>query len=340
MLEIARFWASIAHFNPERERYEIHGVMGPDEFHEKYPDEPEGGLRNNAYTNVMVAWLCDIVGKLPSLLPASSIEGLRARLGIRDNELTLWQDMSRRMFVPFHGDGIISQFEGYDDLEELDWDAYRAKYGNIQRLDRILRAEGRDPNRYKITKQADTVMLFFLFYRGNYARSSGGWDTTTIPTRLRGTSRTTTAGRHTARLSALSPTPGCSPLSTRRAPGTGFLSRSTAMSTTSRAVRPRKGSTWVSWPGRLTSCSGITRAPRSATRFCTSTPGSRAPSAACPSLCSSAIPRSWSRSPATGSRSPFIPRAGATRAGLGYPGDVRESCPGDQASFLLERGPA
>jgi trehalose/maltose hydrolase-like predicted phosphorylase len=29
MLEIARFWASIAHFNPERERYEIHGVMGP-----------------------------------------------------------------------------------------------------------------------------------------------------------------------------------------------------------------------------------------------------------------------------------------------------------------------
>ena len=52
MLEIARFWASIAHFNPERDRYEIHGVMGPDEFHEKYPGAAEGGLRNNAYTNV------------------------------------------------------------------------------------------------------------------------------------------------------------------------------------------------------------------------------------------------------------------------------------------------
>ena len=60
MLEIARFWASIAHFNPERERYEIHGVMGPDEFHEKYPGAAEGGLRNNAYTNVMVAWICEI----------------------------------------------------------------------------------------------------------------------------------------------------------------------------------------------------------------------------------------------------------------------------------------
>ena len=163
MLEIARFWASIAHFNPERERYEIHGVMGPDEFHEKYPDAPEGGLRNNAYTNIMVAWLCDIAGKLLTLLPDSRVEALRARLGIGADELALWQEMSRRMFVPFHGDGIISQFEGYDELEELDWDAYRAKYGNIQRLDRILRAEGDDPNRYKITKQADTVMLFFLF---------------------------------------------------------------------------------------------------------------------------------------------------------------------------------
>jgi trehalose/maltose hydrolase-like predicted phosphorylase len=163
MLEIARFWASIAQFNPARERYEIHGVMGPDEFHEKYPGAREGGLRNNAYTNVMVAWLCDIAARLPSLLSASSTEGLLARLGIGDDELALWQDMSRRMFVPFHEDGIISQFEGYGDLEELDWDAYRGKYDSIQRLDRILRAEGDDPDRYKIAKQADTVMLFLLF---------------------------------------------------------------------------------------------------------------------------------------------------------------------------------
>jgi trehalose/maltose hydrolase-like predicted phosphorylase len=163
MIEIARFWESIAQFNRERERYEIRGVMGPDEFHDRYPEAQEGGLRNNAYTNVMVAWLCGIASQLLSLLPASRAEALRQRLGLDDAELARWQDMSRRMFVPFHHDGIISQFEGYEDLEELDWDAYRAKYGNIQRLDRILRAEGLDPNRYKITKQADTVMLFFLF---------------------------------------------------------------------------------------------------------------------------------------------------------------------------------
>ncbi|MGO9490038.1 MAG: glycoside hydrolase family 65 protein [Solirubrobacteraceae bacterium] len=163
MLEIARFWASIAHFNAERERYEIHGVMGPDEFHEKYPGAAEGGLRNNAYTNVMVAWLCGLTCEVLSLLPDGRADELRARLEISEQELEVWSDMSRRMFVPFHDDGIISQFEGYGELEELDWDAYRERYGNIQRLDRILRAEGKDPNRFKISKQADVVMLFFLF---------------------------------------------------------------------------------------------------------------------------------------------------------------------------------
>jgi trehalose/maltose hydrolase-like predicted phosphorylase len=163
MLEIARFWSSIAHFNSERDRYEIHGVMGPDEFHEKYPDSDEEGLRNNAYTNVMVAWLSEIALEVLELLPQRRREALRARIGLTDEDVELWEEMSRKMFVPFHGDGLISQFEGYEELEELDWDHYREKYGNIQRLDRILRAEGDDPDKYKLTKQADAVLLFFLF---------------------------------------------------------------------------------------------------------------------------------------------------------------------------------
>ncbi len=67
------------------------------------------------------------------------------------------------MRVPFLEDGIIAQFEDYDRLEELDWDAYRARYGDIQRLDRILEAEGDTINRYKASKQADVLMLFYLF---------------------------------------------------------------------------------------------------------------------------------------------------------------------------------
>jgi trehalose/maltose hydrolase-like predicted phosphorylase len=163
MLEIVRFWSSMASFNPDRKRYEIHGVMGPDEFHEKYPGSQEEGLRNNAYTNVMVGWMCQTSQEVLDLLPERRRRSLCAKIGLSDNEVQMWKDMSHRMFVPFHGDGIISQFEGYEELEELDWEAYRTKYGNIQRLDRILRAEGDTPDRYKLSKQADALMLFFLF---------------------------------------------------------------------------------------------------------------------------------------------------------------------------------
>ena len=162
MVDIMRFWASIAHFNSDRGRYEIHGVMGPDEFHEGYPGSSEAGLRNNAYTNVMVAWIAATSSQVLDLLPASRRTGLYARLKVTDEELRLWEEMGRLMYVPFH-QGVISQFEGYETLEELDWERYRAQYGNIGRLDRILRAEGKDPNAYKLAKQADTVMLFFLF---------------------------------------------------------------------------------------------------------------------------------------------------------------------------------
>jgi trehalose/maltose hydrolase-like predicted phosphorylase len=163
MLEIARFWSSIAKFSPDRGRYEIHGVMGPDEFHEKYPDSEEGGLSNNAYTNVMVAWICQMALEVIERLPERARRSLCAKIGLTENEVQMWRDMSHRMFVPFHDNGIISQFEGYEELEELDWELYRAKYGNIQRLDRILRAEGDTPDRYKLSKQADALMLFFMF---------------------------------------------------------------------------------------------------------------------------------------------------------------------------------
>jgi trehalose/maltose hydrolase-like predicted phosphorylase len=163
MLEIAIFWSSIATFNSERARYEIRGVMGPDEFHDGYPDAATPGINNNAYTNVMAVWvLCRAIEVLDRLSDMRRDE-LTTRLGISAEEVARWDDISRRMYVPFHDEGIISQFEGYDTLRELDWPGYRSRYGDIQRLDLILEAENDSPNRYKLSKQADVVMLFYLF---------------------------------------------------------------------------------------------------------------------------------------------------------------------------------
>ncbi|MCF7985126.1 MAG: glycoside hydrolase family 65 protein [Thiohalocapsa sp.] len=163
LLEIARFWASIATHNQALERYEIRGVVGPDEFHTGYPDRAEPGLDNHAYTSVMAAWVLCRALDLRAHLPTERWEELRELLAISDDELTHWQTVSRKLRVCFHGDGIISQFEGFDDLKELDWQAYRERYDDIQRLDRILESEGDSPNHYKVTKQADVLMLFYLF---------------------------------------------------------------------------------------------------------------------------------------------------------------------------------
>ena len=59
VLEIARFWASLASWNAGHGRFEIRGVMGPDEYHDAYPWASEPGLDNNAYTNLMAVYcLC------------------------------------------------------------------------------------------------------------------------------------------------------------------------------------------------------------------------------------------------------------------------------------------
>jgi len=162
LLEIARFWASTAKWNPDRGRYEIRGTMGPDEFHDRYPWSDKPGIDNNAYTNVMASWVLRRARDVLDVVGEERASEIRELIGLTNEELQSWDDISRKLFVPFH-DGIISQFEGYERLEEFDWEGYRKKYGDIHRLDRILEAEGDTVNRYKASKQADALMLFYLF---------------------------------------------------------------------------------------------------------------------------------------------------------------------------------
>jgi trehalose/maltose hydrolase-like predicted phosphorylase/beta-phosphoglucomutase-like phosphatase (HAD superfamily) len=165
LVEIARFWASIASYNDEEGRYEILGVMGPDEYHEAYPDADRPGLNNNTYTNVMVVWVLQRALEALEELPPHYRQELIQELGIRDEELDRWRDITARMKVVFHADGVLTQFEGYEQLEAFDWEGYRERYGNIARLDRLLEAEGDSTNRYQLAKQADVLMLLFLLSR-------------------------------------------------------------------------------------------------------------------------------------------------------------------------------
>ncbi len=162
LVEVARLFTSLAAYDPSDDRLHIDGVMGPDEYHDGYPETPGSGLRDTAYTNVLAAWVAQRTVEVFDVLRGHTGEELAARLHVRADELDAWNRLSRRLAVWFHDDGVISQFAGYERLAELDWARYRAAYGNIGRLDLILEAEGDSTNRYKLAKQADVLMLVYL----------------------------------------------------------------------------------------------------------------------------------------------------------------------------------
>jgi len=161
MLEIARFWASIAKMGNDG-RVHIAGVMGPDEYHEHVLN-PDGGVIDNAYTNLMVVWLLDKALKIVDgkLLGPARAQALKQKLGITPQELEWWTVMTKKMAVGMKN-GVLEQFKGYFDLKELDWEGYRARYKDIRRLDRIMKKEGISCDDYKLAKQADTLMLYYL----------------------------------------------------------------------------------------------------------------------------------------------------------------------------------
>lgn len=189
LLEIARFFAGLATYNEVLDRYEIRGVMGPDEYHDGYPDTDTPGVDNNAYTNVMAVWVLRRALDTLALLAEPHRQELQQRLALGREEIDRFEHITRRMRVVFHGDGIISQFERWDELAELDLAGLRRRHGDIRRLDRILEAAGDTVNRYRACKQADVLMLFYLLSSEElgdiFTRLGYPYEPDTIPKNIR-----------------------------------------------------------------------------------------------------------------------------------------------------------
>ncbi len=162
LLSIAQFAASLAKFDSKDGRYHTEGLMGPDEFHESLPGSSKPGLKDNAYTNLMIVWTILKAQKVLSVLPEDHKTEILKKLRLKKKDFLRWDDITHKMKVIINNEGIISQFDGYFGLKELDWEKYKEKYGNIQRMDRILKAEGQSPDDYKVAKQADALMFFYL----------------------------------------------------------------------------------------------------------------------------------------------------------------------------------
>lgn len=169
LFEIARFWTSIATFSTQTCKYHIEGVMGPDEFHEALPGSGKAGVKDNSYTNIMAIWLFDKAAEIGEKLDEKTFAALAKKISLEKAEFANWRHISNNINVLVDDNGILEQFDGYNSLKELDWTHYRTRYGNIHRLDRILKAEGDSPDHYKVAKQPDVLMTFYTLSPGEVA---------------------------------------------------------------------------------------------------------------------------------------------------------------------------
>jgi trehalose/maltose hydrolase-like predicted phosphorylase len=66
--------------------------MGPDEFHDAYPDAGKPGIDNNAYTNIMAVWVLCRALEAIELVPPDRREALQEKLGLKQKELEKWEE--------------------------------------------------------------------------------------------------------------------------------------------------------------------------------------------------------------------------------------------------------
>jgi len=158
LLKIGLFWINKA--QKIDDRYTISGVMGPNEFHEKVPGAEIGGLTNNAYTNIMVVWLLNYIHDL-SKNTAINFDQVARQVGFTTVVQQKAKILRHQLKLTINRDGIVAQHEDFFKLAKLDFSKYEEKYGDIHRIDRLLKAEGKSPDNYQVIKQADFLMLIY-----------------------------------------------------------------------------------------------------------------------------------------------------------------------------------
>ena len=153
ILETAQFWNSRLEWSDEKQLYEITDVIGPDENHDH--------IDNNTFTNRMVVWHLETANNLYHWLKANGqekLEQIEAQTGLSIKEAAEWLEKASQIYIPEpNQDGIIEQFEGFFDLEDVDFSSYADRTLSMQQ---IFGIEG--CQKVMALKQADIVMLHFL----------------------------------------------------------------------------------------------------------------------------------------------------------------------------------
>lgn len=154
ILDTAKFWQSRLEYNENLQRYEINGVIGPDEYKEH--------VNNNAFTNYMAHWNIKLAMEYTQKLKSSRpeiYERLNKILNL-DQISQQWQEKVEKIYLPKPNENkLIPQDDTYLTLPEIDLTKYKTsdKVGtiyndyNMQQIDHL-----------QVSKQADVLVLFYL----------------------------------------------------------------------------------------------------------------------------------------------------------------------------------
>jgi kojibiose phosphorylase len=166
ILETAVFWGARA--EPENGRYAFRDVIGPDEYHDH--------VDNNVFTNRMAKWHLETALAARQWLHEVAPEEARAldeRLDLSPERLDHWRDVAENVIVLHDPEtGLMEEFEGFFDLDEVDWSQYEDRTRSMQYL---LGVEG--ANAHQVVKQADVILLLCLL-REEFDRQTweANWD--------------------------------------------------------------------------------------------------------------------------------------------------------------------
>jgi len=155
ILEAARFFLSYLYYSPERKRYEVLDVVGPDEYHER--------VNNNAFTNKMILSVFETACSYTEMFRKNDpafIENLFTRIGFNKDMETM-EAVIPAFYTPRpNNHGVIEQFDGYFRLEDCSLDVVRSRLKDK----REYWGTGNGvASTTQIIKQADVVTMLTLF---------------------------------------------------------------------------------------------------------------------------------------------------------------------------------
>jgi beta-phosphoglucomutase len=166
VLDTAAFWGSRVEWKADQNRYEILDVIGPDEYHER--------VDNNAFTNCMAQWhlqtALTVLNWLRQYYPDRAT-ALETQLNLTEPRIAHWNAIIQQLWIPQDQTrGLIEQFAGFFDLEDIDLADYEPRSRSMQS---ILGIEG--ANQRQVLKQADVLMLLYLLRGALFSQENSHW---------------------------------------------------------------------------------------------------------------------------------------------------------------------